>query len=141
MLLENNFYYDKESKIYNYDNSLTKNIIFQYELNNYNNVKLYLQRKKRYLINKDIMQNSLYISTLTYIASDDGIILTFNDYKALLIPAGCNLYYLAYTNCSNMPLHSMLYTFMIDNNCHIDVTKYNYIYKGIYIILNTYKKA
>ena len=37
MLLENNFYYDKESKIYNYDNSLTKNIIFQYELNNYNN--------------------------------------------------------------------------------------------------------
>ena len=141
MLLENNFYYDKESKIYNYDNSLTKNIIFQYELNNYNNVKLYLQRKKRYLINKDIMQNSLYISTLTYKSSDDGIILSFNDYKALLIPAGYNLYYLAYTNCSKIPLHSMLYTFMIDNNCHIDVTKYNYIYKGIYIILNTYKKA
>ena len=68
-------------------------------------------------------------------------IISFNDYKVLLIPAGYNLYYLAYTNDKKIPLNCILYSFMLDNNCHIDITKYNYIYKGIYIILNTYKKA
>jgi hypothetical protein len=141
MFTTNNFYYDKDSKIYNYDNSFTKDIIFHYELNNYNNCKLCLHKKKRFLINKDSINNAIYISTLQYNVSEDGIIISFNDYKVLLIPAGYNLYYLAYTNDKKIPLNCILYSFMLDNNCHIDITKYNYIYKGIYIILNTYKKA
>ena len=137
-----NFSYDKESKVFNYDNSLTKNIIFDYELNNYSNCKLILKKAKRYIIDKEcIKEKALYISTLDKYNTEDGIVLSFNDNKVLLIPAGENLFYLAYCNCKRMNLHSMLYSFMLDNNCYIDVTKYNYIYKGIYIILNTYKKA
>ena len=141
MFTTNNFYYDKDSKIYNYDNSFTKDIIFHYELNNYNNCKLCLQKKKRFLINKDSINNAIYISTLQYNVSEDGIIISFIDYKVLLIQAGYNLYYLAYTNDKKIRLNCILYSFMLDNNCHNDITKYNYIYKGIYIILNTYKKA
>ena len=79
MFTTNNFYYDKDSKIYNYDNSFTKDIIFHYELNNYNNCKLCLQKKKRFLINKDSINNAIYISTLQYNVSEDGIIISFND--------------------------------------------------------------
>ena len=66
--------------------------------------------------------------------------LQIHDLNVLLIPVGKNLYLLASTNAKGIYLESMLYTFMLNKNCVIDVSKYNHLFKDVSTKLFMYKK-
>ena len=125
-----------------YDNSFNANLLFEFELLN-ENLSYKLHKSKRFFIDKETLNNPYYIY-ISYIETNntlDGVLLTVNDYKIYLIKLSDEVYYLANINnhkINNLTL-SILYTFISDNNCVLDVTKYKYAFKNISIPINLYK--
>ena len=133
-----NYFYDKSSKIYLYDSSMPKNVFFENELSSES--KYILLNKYRYIISTSLLEKVIYISTLEIYEVTDGYMLQIHDLNVLLIPVGKNLYLLASTNAKGIYLESMLYTFMLNKNCVIDVSKYNHLFKDASTKLFMYKK-
>lgn len=133
-----NYFYDKSSKIYLYDSSMPKNVFFENELSSES--KYILLNKYRYIISTSLLEKVIYISTLEIYEVTDGYMLQIHDLNILLIPVGKNLYLLASTNAKGIYLESMLYTFMLNKNCVIDVSKYNHLFKDASTKLFMYKK-
>lgn len=133
-----NYFYDKSSKIYLYDSSMPKNVFFENELSSES--KYILLNKYRYIISPSLLEKVIYISTLEIYEVTDGYMLQIHDLNVLLIPVGKNLYLLASTNAKGIYLESMLYTFMLNKNCVIDVSKYNHLFKDASTKLFMYKK-
>lgn len=133
-----NYFYDKSSKIYLYDSSMPKNVFFENELSSES--KYILLNKYRYIISPSLLEKVIYISTLEIYEVTDGYMLQIHDLNILLIPVGKNLYLLASTNAKGIYLESMLYTFMLNKNCVIDVSKYNHLFKDVSTKLFMYKK-
>jgi len=133
-----NYFYDKSSKIYLYDSSMPKNVFFEDELSSES--KYILLNKYRYIISPSLLEKVIYIPTLEIYEVTDGYMLQIHDLNVLLIPVGKNLYLLASTNAKGIYLESMLYTFMLNKNCVIDVSKYNHLFKDASTKLFMYKK-
>lgn len=131
------FYFDKSSKLFLYDSSISSNIYFQNELVEGEN---YLMLNKyRYIISCENLKG-IYISTLQCYEVDDGFMLEIYDNNILLIPVGKNIFYLASYHASKQHLDCMLYTFIKDHNCVIDVTKFSHLFKESNTKLQMYKK-
>ena len=156
--------YDKNSLISFYDGSFNPNYYFEYEIKEINknsnssnickvfnseNKKSIISRKpilfsktkcNRKIINKDILKDVIYQNGNIYEKTSDGIIYSNNVGKILLISIGQNIYLLAYYDSPLKNLKSMLYSFMSDYDCVIDVTKFGFLFKSECETLLMYKK-
>lgn len=134
-----NFFYDKSSKLFFYDNTLNDSIFFENELSSQ---KKYLINNSRYLISSNSLstKNPIYISSIEKYNVEDGIVLNIHNSSILLIPVGKNIYLLAAMESYKTFYYSILYTFMIDNSCVIDVSKFAHLFKKCNFKLNTFKE-
>ena len=97
--------------------------------NNYRvNKSVKLSNKSRYVISSDCIPNYNYISTLEETICDDGFIITTCQESILLINVGENVYFLASCLVNDHKLYSMLYTFMENHQCVIDVSKFKHLF-------------
>lgn len=79
---------------------------------------------KRYLVNS-FLNKYIYLYDLSIDKTKDGFLLQMAENKILLNKIGTDIYILSYLNCKNkLSLNSMLHTFIKNNNCVIDVSKF-----------------
>ena len=130
--------YDKNSLISFYDNSFDKKLFFesdflkedkQYELTKYN----------RKIILKDNLKEVIYLNDNNIEKIKDGILYSNNVGKVMLIPIGENIYLLSYYEGPIYNVRSLLYSYMSEFECVIDVSKFYIIFKEEFTILDMYK--
>ena len=126
--------YLKYPNLYKYDNEFTNKYYFKDETE-YDNSTFVLSKSCRFAINIYNIDKYIYINTINYTQIDDGFIISSIDCNLLLINVGENVFYLAHCNHKNkLLIHSMIYTFMKNNNCIVDVTKYKFLFENNFII-------
>ncbi|MCI5745902.1 MAG: hypothetical protein MR270_06445 [Erysipelotrichaceae bacterium] len=130
--------YNKQSKLSFYDESFDSTLFFEDEIID-NKDKYVLSKKHRYVISSSSLKDYIYISTLNTFQTDDGICIDMFMKKTFLVPIGKDLYLLANTSHNKNELYSILHTFMINNSCFIDISKYNKIFSCEKTLINLYK--
>ncbi len=134
------FFYDRQSKLYEYDENLSKKLYFPQELNNTVQTLFSKTKKQRYILFKEHLSNAMFLTDCKESKTKDGLCFESCDKKILLIPVGINVYFLAYSDASGILLNSLLYTFIQQHQCVIDVSKYFSFFKGNCYTLSLYKK-
>ena len=134
------YIYNKDSLISLYDYTFNKKLYFEYETTNYL-INYKETNKKRYIVSKDNLSNVLYIFDANKEEIKDGLVYFNNVGKIILIPVGENIYLLASYNSPIYNVKTLLYTFMKDYDCVIDVSKYSHLFnKEELTTLKLYKK-
>lgn len=120
--------YDKEL-FCKYDISFLKNHYFFDEVsNNLNSYKL--TKIKRHILKIEHLDKCIFIESLNYIYTNDGVILSSCDVLVHLIKLSSNFYLLCnYKGSANITLYSILYSFMTNNDYIIDVSKFSFLFK------------
>ena len=132
--------YNKDSLISLYDYNFNKKLYFEYEITN-NLINYKETNKKRYIVPKDDLLNVLYLFDTNKEEIKDGFVYFNNVGKIILIPVGENIYLLASYNSPIYNVKTLLYTFMKDYDCVIDVSKYTHLFnKEELTTLKLYKK-
>ncbi len=134
------YFYDKQSKLYEYDHQISKKYFFPYEINDVVKEQFILSNKKRYILYANHLLKGIYLSNCEENQTKDGINFESCGKRILLIPVGMNIYFLAYCDASEILLSSLLYTFIVSHQCVIDVSKYFFYFKENCVILPLYKK-
>ena len=132
--------YNKDSLISLYDYNFNKKLYFEYEITN-NLINYKETNKKRYIVSKDDLLNVLYLFDTNKEEIKDGFVYFNKVGKIILIPVGENIYLLASYNSPIYNVKTLLYTFMKDYDCVIDVSKYTHLFnKEELTTLKLYKK-
>ena len=130
--------YDKNSLISFYDNSFDKKLFFEYEID-ISNKDYKLSNYNRKIILKDNLKEVIYLNDNNIEQIKDGILYSNNVGKVMLIPVGENIYLLSYYDGPIYNVRSLLYSYMSDYECVIDVSKFYNIFKEEFTILDMYK--
>lgn len=108
-----------------YDENFKANYFFEDEIDNtYKKLK-----KKRYFLTSDSIKNIMFLNELPITLTKDGLCINFLELEIYLIKLSETVYLLEKTNKLNASLKAILYTFMKNNNCLIDVTKFAFFFK------------
>lgn len=122
------FRYIRTPYFVKYDETLNNSFLFEGELDK---TKPIIESKvKRYVINATNLENSILINSLDIEKKDFGFLITICDETLILVNAGENIYYLAcLANINNKTLFDVLKTFMVKENCYIDVTRFKHLFE------------
>ena len=135
-----NYIYNKKSLISSYDTSFNEKLYFEYETTN-NLINYKLTNKKRYIVKKDDLEKVVYIFDATKEEGKEIIIYSNNVGNITLLPIGENIFPLTSYTLPKYNIKPLLYTFMKDYDCVIDVSKFKFLFtKKELTILPLYKK-
>lgn len=136
--MKNSFNYNKNT-LSNYDENFNVSFLFENELiENQEYIKI---RKNRYVINKESLNKYIYISNISVKQTQHGYLIENASDSLLLNVVGENICLLSVVNISNqLNLYSMLYSFMYDFDYVIDISKFKFYFKNIYIVVPLFKK-
>ncbi len=121
-----NIIYNKEL-LAKYDNDFYKEYLFVEELNE--NDKYTPLKHTRKVISCNDLSKYIYLSTLNICKNEYGILLKCASVIIYLNKVGDNIYYISYIEgTDHLAIYSILHTFMMNNNCFIDINKYSHLF-------------
>lgn len=138
--------YNKNERLYKYDETFSEKYYFQNEIDEKASHLFVLNKRySRKIITTDTLKGVITINSLSENSFSDGIVINSCGLEIVLISIGTNIYYVAKCNKIEsikieLYIKSILYTFMSQHKCVIDVTRYSFYFDNQTINIPIYKK-